>query len=126
MSEAGPELAPGEPERALVVPGAEFEGLLRLHGPARVEGRIRGEILGSRLWVGRSAEVDARVEVDELVVSGQLAGSVRVRGRALLRATARVAADLQVGSLVTEEGSLLEGQCTAGSPAARPARPDLP
>jgi cytoskeletal protein CcmA (bactofilin family) len=126
MPEPAPSPPPGaEPERALLAPGAEFEGLLRLHGPARVEGRVRGEILGSSLWIGRSAEVDARVEVDELVVSGHLAGSVRVRGRALLRASSRVTADLRVGTLVIEEGSLLEGECAAGLPAGDSGRRDL-
>ena len=119
-----------EPEQALIAPGAEFEGLLLLHGPARVEGRLRGEIVGTTLWVGRSAALDARIEVDELFVSGSIAGSVRVRGRALLRATARVTARLEARSLALEEGSLLEGQCRtgpggdgAGEPAQGPVLP---
>jgi cytoskeletal protein CcmA (bactofilin family) len=114
-----------EPERALIAPGAEFEGLLVLHGPARIEGRVRGEILGSSLWIGRSAAVDARVEVDRLVVNGELAGSVCVRGRAELGSTARVSARLDAGSLVLEEGSFLEGYCCAGPvrPATEPPAP---
>ena len=119
-----------EPEQALIALGAEFEGLLLLYGPARVDGRVRGEIVGSALWVGRSAAVDARIEVDELCVSGAIAGSVRVRGRALLRASARVTASLEARSLALEEGSLLEGQCRtgpagdgAGEPAPGPILP---
>jgi cytoskeletal protein CcmA (bactofilin family) len=104
-----------EPEQPLITPGAEFEGLLLLYGPARIEGRLRGEIVGSVLWVGRSATIDARIEVDELFVSGAIAGSVRVRGRALLRATARVTANLETGSLALEDGSLLEGECRTGA-----------
>jgi len=115
-----------EPEHALIAPGAEFDGLLVLHGPARVEGRLRGEIVGTKLWVGRSASLDARIAVDELVVSGAIAGSVRVRGRALLRATARVTADLEARSLALEEGSVLDGACRTGA-AGDPARDrDLP
>jgi len=124
MPEPPPSPAPqAEPERSLIGPGAAFEGLLLLHGPARVEGRVRGEIVGSSLWIGRSAEVEARVEVDELVVSGVVAGSVCVQGRALLRATARVSASLEARSLVLEEGCLLEGHCSTGS-AADPDRVD--
>jgi cytoskeletal protein CcmA (bactofilin family) len=114
---------PAEPEQALIALGAEFDGILLLHGPARVEGRVRGEIIGSSLWIGRSAAVEARVEVDELVVCGRVAGSVRVRRRAWLRPTARVTASLDAQSLVLEEGSLLEGRCSTGStaPDAAPA-----
>ena len=111
---SAPQGAP-EPESALIAPGEEFEGILLLHGPARIEGRLRGEIVGSTLWIGRAARIDARIEVDELLVSGAVAGSVRVRGRALLRSSARVTASLEVGSLALEEGSLLEGQCRTGS-----------
>jgi cytoskeletal protein CcmA (bactofilin family) len=121
-----PPPAPAEPERALIAPGAEFDGILLLHGPARVEGRVRGEIVGSSLWIGPSAAVEARVEVDELVVSGRVAGSVRVKRRAWLRPTARVTASLDAQSLVLEEGSVLEGRCSTGStsgiaPDAAPA-----
>ena len=117
---------PAEPERALLGAGSEFEGLLLLHGPARIEGRIRGEILGTSLWIGPSASVDARVEVDHLVVSGEVAGSVEVRGRALLRATAHVSADLSAESLVLEEGSFLEGRCSTGAGGASARPPDEP
>ena len=114
LRDAAPPEGAAEPERALIAPGAEFDGLLLLHGPARVEGRVRGEILGTALWIGRSASVDARISVDELCVAGAVTGSLRVRGRTRLRPTARVAADLEVGSLTLEEGSILEGQCSTG------------
>jgi cytoskeletal protein CcmA (bactofilin family) len=104
------------PERALIARGAEFEGLLVLHGPARIEGGVRGEIVGSSLWIGPAAAVDARIEVERLIVSGALAGSARVQGRLELRSTARVTAQIEAGSLVLEEGSLLEGHCIAGVP----------
>jgi cytoskeletal protein CcmA (bactofilin family) len=109
------ESLPREPDQALLGTGSEFEGLLLLHGPARIEGRVRGEIHGTSLWIGPAASVDARVEVDHLVVSGEVAGSVRVRGRIELRATARVSADLEARSLVLEEGSVHEGRCSTGA-----------
>jgi len=128
MRDAGDDRTAGEPERALLGAGSEFEGLLLLHGPARIEGRVCGEIVGTSLWIGPAARVDARVEVDHLVVNGEVAGSVHVRGRVELRASAHVCADLSAQSLVLEEGSFLEGRCTAGSrsPAARPPQRAAP
>jgi cytoskeletal protein CcmA (bactofilin family) len=111
----------GEPLQPLLGAGAEFEGLLLLHGPARIEGRVRGAILGSQLWIGPAGSVDARVEVDHLVVSGEVAGSVHVRGRIELRRTARVRADLGAESLVLEEGSFLEGRCSTGPAEPSPS-----
>jgi cytoskeletal protein CcmA (bactofilin family) len=125
MPDAGSSGPAREPEQALIGPGAEFDGLLLLHGPARIEGRLRGEVIGTTLWVGRSAALDARIEVDELIVAGEIAGSVRVRGRALLRASARVTASLDARSLALEDGSLFEGACRTGE-AVDPARGALP
>jgi len=103
-----------EPETALIAPGADFEGLLVLRGPARIEGHVRGEIHGSSLWIGRSAAVDAHVEVEQLVVSGELAGSVRARERIQLRPTARVSASLECANLVLEDGCRVDGACSTG------------
>ena len=100
-----------EPEAALIGPGAEFEGLLVLSRPARIEGELRGEIEGPALWIGRAARVDARIEVLRLVVSGTLVGSARARDRIELRATARVAASLEAQRVVLEDGCVLEGSC---------------
>jgi len=105
----------------LLVEGAEFTGLLALDGPARIEGRLRGVVIGpGPLRIGPRANVEARVETDVLVVAGVLAGEVRASQRIALEATARVRGDLSTPSFSLAEGALLEGRCTAG----RRARPD--
>jgi cytoskeletal protein CcmA (bactofilin family) len=102
----------------LLAEGTEFDGLLALDGPARVEGQLRGEVIGSGpLWIGPRANVEARIETDELVVAGALAGEVRASRRIALHGTARVRGELSTPSLALAEGALLEGRCTAGSPA---------
>jgi cytoskeletal protein CcmA (bactofilin family) len=110
-----PEL-PGDTP-VLIAAGAEFHGLLALDGPARIEGALRGEIFGTGpLWVGRRANVEARVETDELLVAGSLAGDVRATRRIALAGTARVRGDLRAPSLSLAEGALVEGRCATGSP----------
>jgi len=118
MADADPPPERVEPAAALIAPGAVFEGLLVLRRPARIEGRVRGEIRASSLWIGRSAAIEARLEVDRLVVSGELTGSVRARERIELRSTARVSGSLEAASLVLEEGCRLDGACSTGPGAA--------
>jgi hypothetical protein len=66
----------------LLAEGTEFTGLLALDGPARIDGQLRGEVIGpGPLFIGPRARVEARVETDELVVAGVLAGEVRVSRR---------------------------------------------
>ena len=113
---------PGDPFDAssatapvLLAEGAEFAGLLALDGPARIEGQLRGEVIGpGPLWIGPRANVEARVETDELVVAGVLAGEVRASRRIALEGTARVRGELATPSFALAEGAVLEGRCSAG------------
>jgi cytoskeletal protein CcmA (bactofilin family) len=125
---------PGDPHDAsaatapvLLAEGTEFNGLLALDGPARIEGQLRGEVIGpGPLWIGPRASVEARVETDELVVAGVLAGELRASRRIALEGTARVRGELTTPSLSLAEGAQLEGLCTAG-PGREPdagGRPD--
>jgi cytoskeletal protein CcmA (bactofilin family) len=99
----------------LLAEGAEFSGLLALDGPARIDGQLCGEVIGpGPLWIGLRANVEARIETDELVVSGALAGEVRASRRIALGSTARVRGELSAPSFSLAEGALLEGRCTAG------------
>ncbi len=116
------------PPRPVLVRGAEFHGLLVTHGEVRVDGRVRGEILGADvLEIGESGEVEASIEADEVVVAGTFRGEIRARCRVELRATARVQGSIETPRLVLEEGSLLDGPCLAGSaPNATLATPEKP
>ena len=77
--------AAGETAPVLLAEGTEFSGLLALDGPARIDGQLRGEVIGpGPLWIGPRANVEARVETDELVVAGALAGDVRASRRIAL------------------------------------------
>jgi cytoskeletal protein CcmA (bactofilin family) len=110
LADAAAESAP-----VLLAEGTEFSGLLALDGPARIDGQLRGEVIGSGpLWIGPRASVEARVETDELVVAGALAGEVRASRRIALEGTARVRGELSTPSLALADGALLEGRCTAG------------
>jgi cytoskeletal protein CcmA (bactofilin family) len=106
-------------------PGTEFDGLVLLHGPARIEGRIRGEIRSQdRVWLGPDARVEGRIEARELVVEGCVEGDLRAQGRISLGATARVRGSLESPRLGLSEGSRLEGRCASGR--AAPARDSEP
>jgi cytoskeletal protein CcmA (bactofilin family) len=112
-------------------PGTRFEGLLTFRGRARVDGSLTGEISGHGVLVlGPGARAEARVEVDELIVAGEVEGDVRARRRVELLATGCIRGDVETPRLVIAEGGRLLGRCTTG-PAARgaqaaPARPGRP
>ena len=107
----------------VVAPNAEFKGLLHLRGPARIDGRIEGEVIAAgTVWIGETGRVRARVEAEEVVVAGELEGEVRAFGKIELLATARVIAALYTPRLVLAEGSFFEGRCHTES-REQPAGP---
>ena len=111
MSEAIPETPEIPAAACAIAAGASFDGILTFWGLARVEGKLRGEVVADgTLEVGPEADVHAKVEVDVLVVEGLVEGEVLARERVEVRATGRVTAAVRTPSLVLEEGGSLEGR----------------
>jgi cytoskeletal protein CcmA (bactofilin family) len=92
--------------------GAEFEGLLSFRGAARVDGKLSGDVVAEGcLVIGEGACVRARIEVDELIVGGELEGKILARKRVELLDTARVVGSLRCPRLAVAEGGILMGRC---------------
>lgn len=109
-------------ERQATVDQREFEGVLgagtrttgelTFEGTLRIGGVFRGEIRSdSILVVGPEADVDAQIDVGELIVDGEVRGSVRAKRRILIHATGRVSADITTASLAMESGAVFNGTC---------------
>lgn len=114
----------------LLGPGTHFEGLITFRGRARLDGEMSGEIVGHGLLVlGPGATARARVEVDELVLAGEIEGDVCARQRVELLASGCIRGDVATPRLVIAEGGRLLGRCTTGPtlrPPARPISPSIP
>lgn len=106
--------------------GTHFEGFITFRGEARVEGTVEGEIVGHGLLVlGAGASAKARVDVDELIVAGEIDGDVRARDRVEVLSTGCIRGDVETPRLAIAEGGRLLGRCTTG-PAARPTEQPVP
>ena len=114
---------PGRGTPSLLAEGAGFTGLLDVHGGARIDGELDGEIVASgTLWIGESGRVRARVEAQLIVIAGELEGEICASGTVELQATARVRAALRTPRLVLADGAFFEGRCRAGGKPERPAQ----
>jgi len=130
MPDPKPESPPPAPEspsaRPLLGRGAHFEGLLVLHGAARIDGTMRGRVLGADiLHIGEGGSVEARIDADEVVVAGRIVGDVTATRRVELRPTARVQGRLASPRLALAEGCEFDGPCSAGeTPGANRKEPE--
>jgi len=112
MPDRSAELDTGSDLPSVLKPGARFEGLLALRAPARIDGCLKGEVVGSDLvWIGSSARIEARVAAPEIIIAGEFDGEAAASERIELLGSARVRAALDTPRLVLAEGSFFEGRC---------------
>jgi cytoskeletal protein CcmA (bactofilin family) len=94
---------------------AQFEGKLTFQGKVQINGKFRGEIFSEGLLViGEGAEVDAKIEIDTLIIHGKVTGSIQAKQRIEMHPPACVHGDISSPSLVISEGTFFEGSCSMG------------
>lgn len=124
MAEAAPQPSrslPVRPPEPVIAAHAEFEGLLQLREPARIDGAVTGEVISSAsLWIGETGHVRARVEAPKVLVAGALEGEIWASEKIELRKTARVSGSLHAPAVVFADGSFFEGACSTGVGETQP------
>ncbi|HDM10197.1 MAG: polymer-forming cytoskeletal protein [Deltaproteobacteria bacterium] len=92
--------------------GTEFEGKLSFTGSVRLDGRFKGEIFSEgTLVVGDSAFIEGDIEVSEIIVSGEIKGSIVASKRIEIHAPGKVFGNIQSPIVIIDEGVIFEGTC---------------
>ena len=88
------------------------EGKVTFEGTVRVDGKFKGEFRSSgTLHVGEGAVVEAELNVDKAIISGEVRGVVNAASRVELKAPGRVIGDIRTPTLIIGEGVIFEGNC---------------
>ncbi len=108
-----------------VIDAASFlDGRLRVGNHLRIEGEAKGEIqCDGTLTIAEGALVNAQVRADNVVIAGTLTGAVTCRHRLEILPTGRLSGTITTGSIVIQEGALIEGTLQMRS-GDQPARSD--
>ena len=95
---------------ALLDLGASFEGRLTFEGTVRIGGEFKGEIFTKdTLVINPGAKVEAQVEADVVIISGELTGHVSARRRVIMHPPAVFRGTVTSPSLRIDEGVMFEG-----------------
>ena len=95
---------------ALIDQGASFEGQLTFEGTVRIGGKFKGEIFTKdTLIIDSGAEVEAQIEADIVIISGNVKGNVFARRRVQMFPPAIFKGTVTTPSLKIEEGVVFEG-----------------
>lgn len=105
---------------------SEFKGDLTFKGSFRIEGTFKGTINSdSLLVIGDRGKVEADIKVGQLVVNGEVRGTLQATERIEVHNKGRVFGTLLTPTLVVEEGAYLEATCQtkgAAGPGVAPGK----
>jgi cytoskeletal protein CcmA (bactofilin family) len=90
---------------------SSFDGTYQSSRDIRVEGQVKGTIsCQGMLHVAQGANVNARVDAENITVAGELEGEITCKGRLQILPSGRVRGKIETATLVINEGAFYEGQ----------------
>ena len=105
---------PASKIETVIGPNCHINGMLQSDGGIRIEGIFDGHIQTTgNLVIADSAKVIAEVQAYNVVVSGTLKGNVTAN-RVEITGSGKLWGDLNVNSLLLNEGAFLKGQTNMG------------
>lgn len=93
-------------EYTSIVGNIESEGSLKIIG--RVEGDVKA---GGDIYIEPTAAITGNVYGNNIYMSGSIKGNVLSKGILHLMTQARQYGDIEVSSIVTDEGAIFQGSC---------------
>ncbi len=100
--------------------GTTISGKLRCRETLRIDGRVKGDVRCDKtVIIGEGGRVEATIQAESVVISGEVKGNVVARCKITLERTARVTGDLETPGIVIEEGAKLEGRIVIGAEAVQ-------
>ena len=90
----------------------------------QVDGEVQGDLYGSHIVVGERARITGGIVGDEVVVRGQVMGSIRGR-KVMLQASSHVEGDVFHQTLAIEQGAYFEGKSRRSEDPTAGAKPPV-
>lgn len=95
---------------AILDHGASFEGKLTFEGTVQIGGNFKGEVFTKdTLIVNKGAKIQAQIEADTIVISGEVEGNLFARRRVIMHPPAIFKGTVTTPSLRIDEGVVFEG-----------------
>jgi cytoskeletal protein CcmA (bactofilin family) len=116
---AAPQDSPNMP--VAVSQGIKIKGEISGHGDLFLDGEFEGEIrlAGSTFTVGPNARVSAEIEAREIIVRGEVIGTLKARDRVHIRSTGKLTGDMETRGIVIEDGAVLHSKVAVPQAAVR-------
>ncbi|MCG6910282.1 MAG: polymer-forming cytoskeletal protein [Deltaproteobacteria bacterium] len=106
--------------------GTSVDGTIEFQGTIRLDGNVQGQInsRGGTLIIGDKAVIQAKVQVDHIIVKGEVHGSIEAKERIEAYPPARITGDVKAPVISIESGVVFNGKCIMEKPSAPPVKED--
>jgi cytoskeletal protein CcmA (bactofilin family) len=129
--EASPAVSPSE--TAAVSRGLKFRGEISGQGDFFYDGEFEGKIHldDGTFTVGPNARVNAEIEARQIIVRGEVIGSIKARERVHIWSTAKLTGNMETRGIVIEDGAELHSKVAtpqvvaAKAPEPKVASPEV-
>jgi cytoskeletal protein CcmA (bactofilin family) len=109
----------------LVAEGVEISGDLLFSGGMRIDGRVRGDVIGrkpdgkspSLLVLSANGHIEGSIRCGDAVINGTVVGDLDVEHRLELQSDARVTGTIRYRQLQMDVGASVEGHLLRIAPA---------
>ena len=104
-----------------------FDGTIEFKGTIRVDGQVKGKMVssGGTVIVGEKAAVDAELQVNVVVVMGEVNGKINAKERIEVYPPGRVGGDIQSPVVSIEPGGIFNGSCIMKAPGESAGKSSL-
>ena len=107
--------SPGNQLQMYISKGSHLSGVLKIHGMARIDGYVEGEIHADKVvHVGKDAVIVANVTAESLLAQGPIRGDIMVREKVELLAPATLEGSIHAPIFSLEEGVRVTGNLNMG------------
>lgn len=110
---------------SIIGPDLKIQGNIISTGEVQVDGEVEGDLHALHVLIGEKARIQGAVNAEEVIVRGQVMGSIR-GGKVMLQSTCHVEGDVHHKSLSIEQGGYFEGKSRhSDDPLAGVQRPQM-
>ncbi len=104
-----------------------FVGNIESEGSVKIVGKVEGDIkAGGDVYVESTAVITGNIYGGNVYISGSINGNILTKGILHLQTQARLYGDIEVASIVTDEGAIFHGNCRMIDSSSKPEEPQGP
>lgn len=111
---------------ATVSRGIKIKGDISGQGDLFIDGTLEGKVYipDGNFAVGPNARVSADIEAREIIIQGEVVGTLKAHGRIQILSTAMVTGDIETRGIVVEDGAVLHSRVAVPQTRLQSAVPE--